>query len=278
MTKKETVKLAKDFKEQIDKHSALLNSSSSIQITKKTEKENLNNLSSFWFENLSSNLTNCNLNKETLNQLNNCFKEIMHLSQKNNRRESYQKQFNIINKLFIDEVLIPIQIQSSTTKDDNNLNQEVNKLLKKVVDSYENEYLEEAIGCWQNRFLKASVVIMWCCAIDRIHKVIANVGFNKFNETSAYMKSQKTGKYKRFNKSFSVNSISELRLVFDSDILQVIEAMELIDANEKVRLLSCFDMRCHSGHPGEAPITELNVVSCFSDIVEIVLSNPKFSL
>lgn len=278
MTKKETVKLAKDFKEQIDKHSALLNSSSSIQITKKTEKENLNNLSSFWFENLSSNLTNCNLNKETLNQLNNCFKEIMHLSQKNNRRESYQKQFNIINKLFIDEVLIPIQIQSSTTKDDNNLNQEVNKLLKKVVDSNENEYLEEAIGCWQNRFLKASVVIMWCCAIDRIHKVIANVGFNKFNETSAYMKSQKTGKYKRFNKSFSVNSISELRLVFDSDILQVIEAMELIDANEKVRLLSCFDMRCHSGHPGEAPITELNVVSCFSDIVEIVLSNPKFSL
>lgn len=278
MNKKEIVKIAKDFKNQIGKLFVILNSSSSIQITKKTEKENLNNLSSFWFENLSSNLTNYDISKEALDKLNNCFKEIMHLSQKNNRRESYQKQFDIINKLFIDEILIPLQMQSSTTKDDNNLNQEVNKLLKKVIDINENKYLEEAIGCWQHRFLKASVVIMWCCAIDRIHKVIANIGFDKFNTTSAYMKSQKSGKYKRFNKSFSVNSISELRFVFDSDILQVIEAMELIDDNEKVRLQSCFDMRCHSGHPGEAPITEINVVSCFSDIVEIVLSNPKFSL
>lgn len=52
----------------------------------------------------------------------------------------------------------------------------------------------------------------------------------------------------------------------------------MIDVNQKTRLVSCFEMRCHSGHPGEAPITKYNVLSCFSDVVEIVFTNSKFSL
>lgn len=92
------------------------------------------------------------------------------------------------------------------------------------------------------------------------------------------MKAQTTGRYKRFTKEFSVTSISELQLVFDSDLLWVLEGMQMIDTNEKTRLSSCFDMRCHSGHPGAAPITKYNVLSCFSDIIEIILANPKFSI
>ena len=67
-------------------------------------------------------------------------------------------------------------------------------------------------------------------------------------------------------------------MVFDSDILAILEGMEMIDVNQKTRLVSCFEMRCHSGHPGEAPITKYNVLSCFSDIVEIIFANSKFSL
>ena len=111
-----------------------------------------------------------------------------------------------------------------------------------------------------------------------MHRVIEYKGFDLFNQTSAYMKAQTTGRYKRFNKDFSVNSISELQLVSDSDILWVLEGMQMIDTNEKTRLTSCFDMRCHSGHPGAAPITKYNVLSCFSDIIEIILTNPQFSL
>jgi hypothetical protein len=37
-------------------------------------------------------------------------------------------------------------------------------------------------------------------------------------------------------------------------------------------------MRCHCAHPGEAPITEFNLMSVFSDIQRIVLENPKFAL
>lgn len=54
--------------------------------------------------------------------------------------------------------------------------------------------------------------------------------------------------------------------------------MLLIDSNQHTRLHSCFDLRNHSGHPGEAPVTEYNLLSFFSDLIEIVLKNPKFSV
>ena len=92
------------------------------------------------------------------------------------------------------------------------------------------------------------------------------------------MKNQTEGRFKKFNKSQNVSSLSDLRTVFDSELLWIIEGMELIDINQHTRLSSCFDMRCHSGHPGEAPITKFNTVSFFSDIFEIVIVNEKFKI
>lgn len=54
--------------------------------------------------------------------------------------------------------------------------------------------------------------------------------------------------------------------------------MELIDSNQGDRLRVCFQYRNHSAHPGDAPIGEVHLVSFFSDIVDIVLANPKLSL
>lgn len=66
--------------------------------------------------------------------------------------------------------------------------------------------------------------------------------------------------------------------MFDSDILWIIEGMGWIDANQHTRLRSCFDMRNHSAHPGEAPVTEYNLMSFFSDVDQIVLGNPQFEV
>ena len=58
-------------------------------------------------------------------------------------------------------------------------------------------------------------------------------------------------------------------MVFDSDLLWIIEGMQLIDSNQHTRLQSCFDLRNHSGHPGEAPVTEYSLLSFFSDLIEV---------
>jgi hypothetical protein len=99
-----------------------------------------------------------------------------------------------------------------------------------------------------------------------------------FNTASAKMASANAGRFKRFSKVFKVSSLDELKEVFDNDVLWVIEGMSLVDLNQHTRLKSCFDMRNHCAHPGEAPITPYNLMSFFSDINEILFKNTKFTL
>jgi hypothetical protein len=118
----------------------------------------------------------------------------------------------------------------------------------------------------------------WSAAIDRIHRKIEQTGFAAFNTVSAQMANQTKGRYKHFNQKQNIASLSELREVFDNIILWIIEGMGLIDSNQHTRLKSCFEMRCQCAHPGEAPITEYNLMSFFSDIQRIVLENSAFTI
>jgi len=74
----------------------------------------------------------------------------------------------------------------------------------------------------------------------------------------------------------NVLSLSEIRQVFDTLILWIMEGMGLIDTNQHKRLRSCFDMRCQCAHPGDAPVTQYNLLSYFSDLNEIIFKNDKF--
>ena len=90
------------------------------------------------------------------------------------------------------------------------------------------------------------------------------------------MASQTVGRFKKFNAVQNVASLSEMREVFDTVILWIIEGMGLIDSNQYTRLRSCFDMRCQCAHPGDAPVTQYNLLSYFSDLNEIIFKNDKF--
>ena len=152
------------------------------------------------------------------------------------------------------------------------------KILESATEE-EKEYLNEALGCAKYDFNRASMVLVWSAAIHRMQKVVEKLGFSEFNKKSEEMKSIREGRFKRFQKSFNVNSLSELRAtVFDTDLLWVLEYWELIDANQHERLSNCFAMRNNAAHPGEAKITGINLASVFSDLKNIVFDNPKFKL
>lgn len=203
------------------------------------------------------------------------FSKLVTLSAPSNRKSSYLAALDSVLKDFRKDFILPIQhgrIKAgggSSTFDD---------FLSKIAPSDEGVYFREAISCAKHGYLRAATVMAWCTAIDRIHRKIDEIGFPVFNVTAAQMASQTAGRFKRFNQTQNVASLSELREVFDSTLLWIIEGMGLIDSNQHTRLRSCFDMRCHSAHPGEAPTTEYNLLSCFSDIEQIVLANPKFAL
>lgn len=245
------------------------------QISKKHLRNTAEDLGSRWFSDFSATITQeLGLSTDVLQKYYDGFGRLIVLSSPSNLKKSYIEVLDAIIKPFRDELILPAQKGGSSSASLSLLH----NILKDLPDPEENEYLKEAISCAQRGFLRASVVLGWCATIDRIHRRIEDVGFTKFNVTSVQMAGQKKGRFKRFSSVQNVNSLSELREVFDTVSLWIIEGMGMIDSNQHTRLRSCFDLRCHCGHPGAAPVTEYNLMSFYSDINQIIFRHPMFKI
>jgi hypothetical protein len=244
------------------------------QVAKKGLRERAEQLGTAWFSEFVPAIR-FNVGAEVLEPYNVGFKKLIKLSAPNNQRTSYLAVLSALTKKFRDELILPQQQSNQTGSASLAV---LTQVLGQLPNQEEDEYLQEAVRCARQGFLRASIVLGWCAAIDRIHRKIEATGFASFNVASAQMASQQQGRFKRFNSVQNVSSLNELRTVFDTVVLWIIEGMGWVDSNQHTRLTSCFDMRCHCAHPGEAPITEFNLMSFFSDINEIVLRNPKFEL
>lgn len=214
------------------------------------------------------------LTPEALKNYGDQFTRLLKLSAPNNKVASYLAAIDLIIRPFNDELLIPSQQGGLGGSAPSSFD----AFFANLSNAEESEYLAEAIACAKAGHLRAAAVLGWSAAIDRIHRVLDYNGLDKFNSMSQQMQVATTGRYRKFNKGQNVGSLAELREVFDSTILWVIEAMGMIDTNQHTRLGSCFDMRCHGAHPGDAPITTYNLMSFFSDLDQIIFSNVKFKI
>lgn len=245
------------------------------QIGKKGLMNRAEQIGSRWFSELSANLPQeLGISPEILEKYSEACGRLIALSSPNNLKRSYIEVLDLLIRPFRKELILTAQKGASGTISLGLLH----NILGTLPNPQEDEYLKESISCAQRGFFRASVVMGWCATIDRIHRCIEKIGLPKFNVTSAQMASQKKGRFKRFNSPQNLNSLSELREVFDDIVLWIIEGIGMIDSNQHTRLKSCFDMRCQCAHPGEAPVTEYNLMSFFSDINEIVLKNPIFKI
>jgi hypothetical protein len=245
------------------------------RISKKSICTKAEDLGTRWFSDISDGLASQHiLSSDLFESYSAQFNRLIKVSARNNLKTSYTQILQGILKGFRDDLIIPLQTQPKNVAKVSLLS----RVLDGLTSTEENVYLKEAIDCASHNFYRAAVVLGWCAAVDRIHKTIEKEGFPKFNITSASMASERAGRFKKFTSMQNVSTLSELREVFDTILLWVIEGMEYIDSNQHTRLRSCFDMRCQCAHPGDAPITEFNLLSYFSDINEIILKNPKFAV
>lgn len=251
-------------------------SSKTGQINKKAILDQAEKLSTDWFGKLKPHLTSSSFEEDLISKYDTHFTHLLKLSSsKGNSKKSFLDDLNPVLLKFKDEVILILQTKGANNTSTNG---ELEKLLEQIQDPTKSEYLSEAINCAKANYLRAATVLGWCAAIDHIHKKIEDIGFVKFNIASVTIAGEKQGRFKRYNSPYNIQSLSELREVFDSNILWIIEFMGLIDLNQHTRLSACFDMRNHCGHPGEAPITMYNLMSFFSDINEILFKNPKFKV
>lgn len=245
------------------------------RIAKKLLRDHAEQLASTWFNVIAKSAAeNYTFAPELIDRYSVLCKRLIKLTENNNLKKSYLDILDNLIRHFRDEFILPIQR--------NEVRQTKASVFGEFVaglsDAAESAYFKEAMDCAESGFLRAAAVMGWSAAIDRIHRKIELLGFAKFNAVSAQMASQAKGRYKHFNQRQNIVSLSELREVFDTVVLWIIEGMGLIDSNQHTRLRSCFDMRNQCAHPGEAPITEYNLMSFFSDIQKIVLENSTFTL
>lgn len=261
-------------------HSDLLSLRKSIAdetsktISKKSLREQAEQIGTSWFSGLADELAaNGTIQASVVQAYSDNFGKLIKISSPNNLKASYLAILGDLCKKFRDDLILPVQKNPITLKNASLLT----KMLAGL-SAEEDAYLKEAINCASKEYYRASVVLGWCAAIDRIHRAIEKIGFPNFNVTSASMASQTQGRFKKFNSPQNISSLSELREVFDTVVLWVIEGMQLIDNNQHARLKGCFDLRCQCAHPGDAPVTEFNLLSYFSDLNEIIFRNPKFDV
>lgn len=233
-------------------------------------------LASDWVEKLRSPLEHkFKLESEVIQNTSASMKHLHVLSRPNNRKTSYMETLDAILDGFKDKFVLPIQQTSTDVESVFDLQ----KLVKGLTNADESEYLKEAIDCANSSYKRASVVIGWCAVIDRIQKKLLAEGLSRFNATSVQLKQQPKGRFKWFNKQFNVSTLNELQEIFDTDLITICEGMGLLDSNQADRLKTVdFQYRNHSAHPGQAPIGDPHIVAFFTDINEIVLTNPKFKV
>jgi len=269
---------AQAFKELLAELKSLrrdISAETADSISKKSLRQRAENLGTKWFSEFSEELINSfGISPDVVERYSQNFAHLIKISAPNNLKKSYLETLTQLTRDFRDELVIPIQKRPKSVADSSLLVE----MVQDLPNADENAYLTETLDCAKHRFFRASVVLGWCAAIDRIHRVIERIGFEKFNVTSSSMASQTKGRFKRFSSPQNVSSLSELRQVFDTIVLWVLEGMQFIDSNEHTRLRSCFDLRCQCSHPGDAPVTEYNLLSYFSDLNEIVFKNVKFQV
>lgn len=233
-------------------------------------------LATRWVEELRSPLEHkFHIGSDTIEEASEAMKRLHVLSRPSNLKSSYLKVLDSALRRFKDKFILPIQQSSVVVESVFDLQRYVTGLS----NPEESDYLKEAIDCANSNYCRAAIVLGWCAAIDRIQKKIQVLGFAAFNNASTRLKQQTSGRHKRFNKEFRISTLGELQTVFDADLIRVCEGLQLVDSNEADRLIDVdFQYRNHSAHPGNAPIEDPHLVAFFTDINEIILTNPKFSL
>jgi len=265
----------KDFRKDITDIAKICQKARGNQIQSRKLLDELEGLATKWFEDIEPVLrSSFHLDEEVLSKYREPFGKLLELSGGRPSKKVVLTIFESMLSSYNANILVPVQKHEILYAKFPSLD----TILAHAVD-LEIEYLVEAIECANLGKKRAAIVLGWCATVNRLQLFIEKEGFEKLNRASLQMCKIQTGRYKRFNKKFDIQNLSDLRMsVFDSDLLWVLEFLGAIDGNQHEKLEICFTMRNTSAHPGDASVTDENLLSFFSDVDTLVFANTRFSL
>lgn len=250
-----------------------IKASKSARISQRQQKMAGSSVSRRWFDQIRPMLEKASFPEIVISEFSHAFERLLLLVKGYTAKQIYLRELSSLIAAYKREILHQIEIGTFSTTPKLNIGPYLEGLPTK-----EGDYLDEAQRCLSVEGIRACIILGWCATVARIHERISELGFSVFTKATEQMATKTFGRFKAFNKRLTVENLSDLQRVFDTDILWVLEFLELIDSNQHQRLRHCFDLRNHSAHPGLAPITGENLYAFYSDISKIVLKNPKFTI
>jgi hypothetical protein len=245
-----------------------ISASASVQISPSHVGPRIEELCRAWSDELEGPLRHqFGLGAAALSSYTNGFRDLFRLSRGRNRRTTYQHVIKGLLQNFRAALEEPVLFAVPS----GGMAAQVEAILSGSPYPDQKDYLDEAIRCLRAGCRRAAGVLGWSAAVHQIHTKIEEIGFAVFNAEAAKLK---RGRFKHLSLPV-IESVSHLREANDRHILMVLDGLDLIDSNQRARLDHCVDIRIHCSHPGDAPITDANLLSFFSDLSEIVFKNPK---
>ncbi len=277
MNQDEMTRLLEQMRSDLDELKKKVKAIKGEFTSRKAIREQSKALATTWFQAIRPNLPVYGIRDYDLQNYDLWFNDLLSLgTSRNSRTRSYITSIDEILRDYKNYFLIPIHRYFEPSE----LTNFASSLRKQfsMATEEEQKYLNEAFDCADIGSLRASIVLGWCAFVHRMHKVVEKKGFDEFSATTKEMKDKK-GRYKWLTREYEVSTISELRsTVPDSVLMIVLEYWDYLESNQHDRMKRNYEMRNQAAHPGEAPITEENLLSFYSDLREIVYNNSKFDL
>lgn len=275
MNKSEFVRSLKEFKEGLEQLQADCDAAPGKQVRRVGLLDRMEKVAALWFETYEPKLRwDFKFDEHVLDRFRLPFGRLLEITDGSPSKKVAGDLIREALAGFHPDLIVPVQ--------KHHMYYQEHPVFGKLLDAareYEKDYLLEAIECARAGKPRAAIVLGWSAAVNRLHLYIAHARINKFNQASAQMQAIKTGRYKRFTKKFFIQNLADLRMsVFDTDLLWVLEFMGVIDGNQHERLEICLTMRNTAAHPGEAPFSDENVASFFSDLHPLVFENPNLPI
>lgn len=121
------------------------------------------------------------------------------------------------------------------------------------------EFVAEAIGCFEEKRYRAAVVLSWVGALSLLYDHVVQQRLSDFN----------TEAVKRDTKWRQAKNSDDLARMKEHDFLQILDSLSIIGKNVKTELEGCLKLRNGCGHPNSLRIAEHR---CASHIEILILN------
>jgi hypothetical protein len=188
-------------------------------------------------------------------------------------KRQYKAQLKIIIAKTETELLHPF-IKGSAIQ---TIGDTLRKLVQPIADPALLNYLEESIQCAEANCVRASVVLAWCAVAYRIQQKLTSLGITTLNAEFAKMKADKGLLFRTFTKEYVFSNDYDVQEAADAHLIVLCRFLMYLDDTQYKHLKGALDLRNGCGHPTAYQPDPVKLQAFYSDITQLVLSNPKFT-